>query len=313
MTGGAGFIGSHLVDRLLKMGHQVACYDNLATGQIANLNHHLTHPHFKMVIDSILNRIELGDQIQNCDVVIHLAADVGLSHVLENPVETMMTNVRGAVNVLVACYKHQKKLIFASSSEVYGKNINGPLSEEDDLIMGPPSLFRWSYGSAKLVIEQFALAYFQKGLPVSILRIFNTYGPRLNEDSVISIFIRQALEGKTLTISGDGKQKRCFTYVSDVVDGIYKAAFDCPAANGEVINLGGAEELTIEVLAQKIAALTESPAKLEYDHPWLDNTPRRVPSLDKAQKILGFKPTTSFEQGLAATVDWARQNYNVVA
>lgn len=313
VTGGAGFIGSHLVDRLLKMGHSVVCFDNLSTGQIGNLNHHITHPNFKMAIDSILNRIELSDQVQNCDIVIHLAADVGLPHAVENPVETLMTNVRGVVNVLAAAYKFGKKIVMASSSEVYGKNINGPLAEEDDLILGSPTVFRWSYSSSKIMAEQFALAYWQKGLSVVCLRIFNTYGPRLNEDSVLSIFIRQALEGKTLTISGDGKQKRSFTYVSDVVDGIYKASFDCPAANGEIINLGSTEEFTIEDLALRIKTLTGSVAKLSYDHPWLDNTQRRVPNLEKARKILGFQNSTSFDQGLAATVDWAKQNYNVLA
>ncbi len=307
VTGGAGFIGSHLVDRLLGLGHQVICYDNLATGQIANLNHHLTHPHFKMVIDSVLNRIELGDQVENCDLVVHLAADVGLTNVVENPVETLMTNVRGAVNVLQAAFKHHKKVVMASSSEVYGKNINGPLNEEDDLILGSTKVFRWSYSSAKIVNEQFAMAFADKGLEVVCVRIFNTYGPRINEDSVLNVFIQQALAGQDLTISGDGKQKRCFAYVSDIVDGLYKAALECPRCDGEVINLGSTDEYDIEDVAQRIKQLTGSNSKLTYGHPWLDNTQRRVPDVNKAKRLLGFKPSTSFDQGLAATVAWVKE------
>lgn len=320
VTGGAGFIGSNLVDVLMEQGHEVTVLDNLSVGNIANVEHHLESERFHFVNDTILNVPTLERLIRQADLVYHLAAVVGPKYVVEDPLGTIVTNVRGTENVLELAFKYWVKTVIASSSEIYGKSTAVPLSEDDDRILGSTTIGRWSYSDAKAIDEYFALAYAKKGLPVTTVRYFNAYGPRLDPrgyGSVIARFLTQALRGEPLTVYDDGQQTRCFTYVTDTVRGTMLAATVKEAA-GQVFNIGSDRETTILELASIIrrltgsaSAITHVPYETAYG-PAFEETRRRVPDVTRAREVLGFEAHTPLEKGLRHTIDWFREHMSDV-
>jgi len=321
VTGGAGYIGSNLVDALLAQGHEVSVIDNLSTGGFRNIRHNMDNPRFRFVNDTILSTGTLERLVEEADVVYHLAAAVGVKYIVDDPVGSITTNVRGTENVLAMAYRYWKRVVVASTSEVYGKSSGAPLKEEADRILGPTTINRWSYSASKAIDEHFAYAYFRAGLPVSIVRYFNSYGPRVNEagyGSVIANFTRQALTGDPITIHGDGSQSRCFTFVEDTVRGTMLAG-QKPEALGEAFNIGNEDEITILELAQLIKEITESDSEIVripyrdyYGHSYED-TPRRRPDLTKSRTVLGYEPKVNFREGLKRTIAWCRENYELRA
>ena len=316
VTGGAGFIGSNLVDVLIEQGHQVTVIDNLSVGKIGNIEHHLESDRFHFVNDSILNVSTLEHFVRQADLIYHLAAVVGPKYVVEDPLGTIVTNVRGTENVLELAFKYWVKTVIASSSEIYGKSTAVPLSEDDDRLLGSTTVGRWSYSDAKAIDEYFALAYAKKGLPVTAVRYFNAYGPRLDPrgyGSVIARFITQALRGEPMTIYDDGQQTRCFTYVTDTVAGTIKAATIREAA-GLVFNIGSNQETSVNELAQLIRQLTESQSEtihLPYTSafgPHFEETRRRVPDVTRARDVLGFEAQIILKEGLRQTLDWFQRS-----
>jgi len=314
VTGGAGFIGSNLVDVLTEQGHDVTVIDNLSVGKITNIEHHLESERFHFINDTILNVATLERLIRQADLIYHLAAVVGPKYVVEDPLGTIIANVRGTENVLELAFKYWVKTVIASSSEVYGKSTDVPLSEDDDRILGSTTVNRWSYSDAKAIDEYFALAYAKKGLPVAIVRYFNAYGPRLDPrgyGSVIARFITQALEGEPLTVYDDGRQSRCFTYVADTIRGTILAATVKEAA-GQVLNIGSNREMTILELAALIRQLTSSASEIVHVRyetaygPSFEEPRRRVPDVTRAREVLGFEAQTSLEEGLRHTLEWFR-------
>jgi UDP-glucose 4-epimerase len=315
ITGGAGYIGSHLADRVLADGHEVVVLDNLSLGKMANIDHNLQNKQFRFVEGDVLN-VDLVDRlVEQSEVVYHLAAVVGVKHVLEDPLQTMMTNVWGTENVLRAACKGPRRMVLASSSEVFGKAAMLPLREDGDRLLGPTSVSRWCYSVGKALDEHLALAYHrQRGLSVTVLRYFNSYGPRLDPQgygSVVAKFINQALDGRPITVHGDGKQTRCFTYIDDTVEGTRLAA-EIGVAEGEVLNVGRSEETAVGELAGVIRDLAQSsseivsvPYESEYGE-LFEDTPRRAPATDKAERILGFVARVPLEEGLQRTIDWFR-------
>ncbi|MFO7741263.1 MAG: GDP-mannose 4,6-dehydratase [Anaerolineae bacterium] len=315
ITGGAGFIGSNLVDALMEHGHEVTVLDNLLVGKVSNIERHLESEHFHFVNGSILDLATLERLVRQVDLIYHLAAVVGVKYVVEDPLHAIVTNVRGTENVLELAFKYWAKTVVASSSEVYGKSAEVPLSEESDRLLGPTTVNRWSYSDAKAIDEYFALAYADRGLPVSVIRYFNVYGPRLDPKgygSVIAKFIGQALRNVPLTVYDDGTQTRSFTYVDDAVQATIQAATVREAA-GKVFNVGSNRETTINELAQKILQLTDSTSEVThvpYSSAYgsdFEETRRRVPDVRRAKEVLGFEPRTPFEDGLQRTVDWFRR------
>ena len=244
VTGGSGYIGSHLTDALIAAGHTVTVLDNLSTGKIENVDHLLDHSSFRLVCDTILNAPLVDQLVAEADVVYHLAAMVGVKYVVEDPLQSIVSNVRGTEVVLESTYRHWRRTVIVSSSEVYGKSEKAPLSEDDDCLLGPTAVGRWSYSLSKALDEHLAFAYHRQGLPVSVVRYFNSYGPRLDPrgyGSVVARFINQALDGQTITVFDDGQQTRCFTYVRDAVEGTIRAATVRGAA-GQVFNIGSNRE-----------------------------------------------------------------------
>jgi UDP-glucose 4-epimerase len=317
VTGGAGYIGSNLVDALLAEGHSIFVVDNLSTGKIKNVEHLLNHERFHFVNDTILNEILMDRIVAQVDQVYHLAAVVGVKYVVEDPLHGIYTNVKGTEVVLEKAYKYWKRTVIASSSEVYGKSTNVPLQEEGDRLLGPTTVARWSYAMSKAIDEQFAFAYADKGLPVSIVRYFNSYGPRLDPKgygSVIAKFITQARLGKPMTVFDDGQQIRCFTYVDDTVRGTILAG-TIPEAIGKVFNIGSNRETKIIDLAQTIRNLVGSDSEIvqvPYRNVFgekFEETRRRVPDIHQAVEILGFRAETPLEEGLQTTIDWFRQTW----
>ena len=315
VTGGAGYIGSHLVDRLMEEGHHVFVIDNLFTGKVDNIAHHLGHEQFTFVNEDILHRETMEWLVQQVDLIYHLAAVVGVQHVLDNPLKVIMTNVRGTERVLEMAYKYWRKVVIASSSEVYGKSEGVPLAEEDDSILGPTAAGRWSYALAKAIDEHLAFIYHSRGLPTAIVRYFNSYGPRLDPrgyGSVVARFISQALSDKPLTVLDDGRQTRCFTYVDDTVRGTVLAA-TLPQAKGLAFNIGSDHETSILELARLIIQLTDSSSRVRnvsYEEafgPGFEETRRRVPDVRRAADVLGFEAQVQLEEGLQRTIDWFRQ------
>jgi UDP-glucose 4-epimerase len=289
--------------------------DNLSLGKVANIEHNLENPRFRFVEGDILDANLTGQLVDECEAVYHLAAVVGVKHVVDDPLRTMMTNVCGTENVLRAASRSRRKVVLASSSEVYGKSPVIPLKEDGDPVQGPTFVSRWCYSVSKALDEHLALAYHrQRHLPVVVLRYFNSYGPRLDPrgyGSVVAKFVNQALDGRPITVHGDGQQTRCFTYVDDTVEGTVLAG-EVDAARGEVFNIARAEETTIFGLAQIIRDMTESSSEivhvaheLEYGEHFED-TRRRVPAADKARRILGFSAKASLVEGLTQTIDWFR-------
>jgi UDP-glucose 4-epimerase len=302
ITGGAGFIGSHLAEAYLEKGDEVYIIDDLSTGSLENIEHlqkdNLSQDKLFVHVDTILNHETMLELIGICDVVFHLAAAVGVQYILENPMDSIKTNIQGTEKVLELCAKFKKKVLIASSSEVYGKHAHAPLVETDNIVYGPSSKFRWSYAASKLMDEFTALAYFRtQGLKVTVARLFNTIGPRQTGayGMVVPRFISQAIKNDPLTVYGDGNQTRTFTDVKDVVYAFMKMV-ENEQSFGEVFNLGGVEEITILDLAQKIITLTESRSKIilvPYEEAFgadFEDMLRRVPSVDKAERLIGFQP-----------------------
>lgn len=304
ITGGAGFIGSHLAEHLLSRGDRVAVLDDLSTGAMANIEALKANPKFSYAIDTIFNVPLLAEMVDNADVVYHLAAAVGVRLIVENPTRTIETNIGGTELVLKAASKKLKPILIASTSEVYGKSTKVPFREEDDLVFGATNKSRWSYAASKAVDEFLALAYAkEKKLPVVITRLFNTVGPRQTGryGMVIPRFIEQGLAGGPISVYGDGEQTRCFGWVGDVVRGMADL-LACEKAEGEVFNLGSTEEISINALAAKVVARTGGTAKIEritYEKAYeegFEDMKRRVPSTEKAGKLVGWKPTIGIDE-----------------
>jgi UDP-glucose 4-epimerase len=318
VTGGAGYIGSHLVDALIKRGDEVLVIDNLSTGKIENIRHLLGNSAFHFINDSILNEHLLERFIPSMDCIFHLAAAVGVRNILQDPLAAINTNVRGTEAVLGFAFKYWKRMVLASTSEIYGKATQVPFREDDDRVLGSTGVARWSYSMSKAIDEHFAFAYAAKGLPVSIVRYFNSYGPRLDESgygSVVANFIRQALRGEPITVHGDGEQTRCFTYITDTVTGTLLAG-ERTAGIGQAFNIGSTRETRIHDLAQTIKRLTRSrsPTQLlpyqAYYGDRFEDTRRRVPAMDKAQRLLGFRARVPLETGLRKTIAWCREHFS---
>jgi len=315
ITGGAGFIGSHLAERLLHDGHEVAVLDDLSTGSIENINHLKGKPGFSYVIDSVTNESLLAEMIDGSDVVFHLAAAVGVKLIVEQPVHTIETNVHGTEVVLKIANKKKKLVVIASTSEVYGKSTTVPFSEDADLVLGPTSKHRWAYACSKMIDEFLALAYWkERKLPVIIVRLFNTVGPRQTGQygMVIPSFVRQALAGHPITVFGDGTQSRSFTYVGDVVRALI-ALIDEPKAVGQVFNIGNGREITIGDLAEKVKKLTDSQSeivRIPYDQAYeagFEDMPRRVPDITKISALVGYRPTVELDEILNRVIEYFRQ------
>ena len=315
VTGGAGYIGSHLADRLLAEGHTVVVVDDLSLGKVANMQHNFENSRFSFVEGDILDARLIGDLVDQCDAIYHLAAVVGVKHVLNDPLQTMITNVWGTGVVLEAAARSKRRAVLASSSEVYGKGRAARLDEDDDRVLGTTQVSRWCYSTGKALDEHLALAYHrQKGLPVAIVRYFNSYGPRLDPQgygSVVAKFVNQALDGRPITVHGNGQQSRCFTYIDDTVEGTVLAA-TVDAANGEVLNIARAEETTIHQLAETVRDATGSsseivsvPYEAEYGKLFEDTT-RRVAAVEKAERLLGFRAQVPLAKGLERTINWFR-------
>ena len=310
VTGGAGYIGSHLCDALVDEGYQVTALDNLTTGRIANIHHLLGHERFRFVCDTILHEAEVDRLMREVDMVYHLAAVVGVKWVVEDPMGTIRTNLRGTEIVAELAFKHWRRLVIASSSEVYGKSEQVPLHEDADSLLGPTSIGRWSYALAKAIDEHLGLLYWQQGLPVTIVRYFNSYGPRLDPrgyGSVMARFINQALRGEPLTVYDDGAQTRCFTYIDDTIRGTILAGTH-EAALGEAFNIGNSRETSVLELARMILSATNSSSAIvhvPYQRAYgarFEETRRRVPDVRKAEHLLGFCAQTPLEEGLIRTI-----------
>jgi len=317
VTGGAGFIGSHLVDALLECGHTVTVLDDLSVGKTQNFAHHLAHPHFHFVQGSILDKALVTQLVAQVDGIYHLAAVVGVKYVVEDPLRGMQVNVRGTETILEAACERGCKVVLASSSETYGKSSCVPFAEEDATVIGPTSVPRWAYAISKLLDEHLAFAYYrQKGLPATAVRYFNAYGPRLDPrgyGSVIARFINQALAGEALTVYGDGQQTRSFTFVADTVRGTI-AAMETPASAGQAFNIGNPREVTMNELAERIREGVGADVDIVYV-PYaqaygadFEDTPRRLPTVTRADKVLGFRTATSLEEGLRQTILWFKEH-----
>jgi UDP-glucose 4-epimerase len=314
ITGGAGFIGSHLADALLARGDEVFVLDDLSTGSIDNIRHLRAHPRFHYTIESIHHAATVAELVDQCDLVFHLAAAVGVRLIVESPVRTIETNVHGTEVVLAQANKKKKKVLIASTSEVYGVSTQVPFREDGNLVLGPTSKGRWSYACSKAIDEFLALAYWnERRLPAVIVRLFNTVGPRQTGQygMVVPTFVKQALTGRPLTIHGDGQQSRCFADVHDVV-GALVALMEQPAAVGEVFNIGSDEEVTIRALAERIKALTGSHSDIiyiPYEEAYgegFEDMPRRVPDIRKIRELIGYRPTKSLDQILQSVIEYFR-------
>lgn len=319
ITGGAGFIGSHLAESLLQKGYDVVALDNLSTGRMQNVISLQGNRHFQLVVGSILDERLVDKFVERCDVVFHLAAAVGVQLIVDHPLESLTTNIRGSEIVLDAAYRYHKRVLITSTSEIYGKNTNAPLKEDGDRVLGSPLKSRWSYSTSKAVDEILAYTYWkEKGLPTVIVRLFNTVGPRQSGayGMVIPRFVQQALRGEPLTVYGDGKQSRCFLHVRDAVQGIV-ALMERAETAGEAFNLGSQEEVTMENLAQQVIEMAGSSSNLSYipyDKAYetgFEDMMRRVPDIAKAGRIVGFSPTMGLRDILQSVLDYYRQELSV--
>lgn len=312
ITGGAGFVGGHLAEALLSAGHEVSLMDDLSTGSIENIEHLKGRAGFSYTIDSVMNEGVTAELIDRSDIVVHLAAAVGVKLIVESPVRTIETNVHATELVLRHANKKRKKVMIASTSEVYGKSTDVPFREDGDLVMGSSVKGRWSYACSKAIDEFLALAYHkEKKLPVVVFRLFNTVGPRQTGryGMVIPNFVRQALSGQPITVYGDGTQKRCFTDVSDVVSALIKLS-TCEAAVGEVVNIGNdTREVSITELAELVKAKTKSKSEIvfiPYSQAYeegFEDMPRRIPSLTKIGGLIGYKPTVPLDRILDRVIE----------
>ena len=314
ITGGAGFIGSHLADAYLQRGDEVSVIDDLSTGTIENIRHLKNNSRFHYTIDSVHNQPVTAELVDQCDVVFHLAAAVGVKLIVESPVRTIETNVRGTEVVLALANKKQKRVLIASTSEVYGLSTDVPFREDGNLVMGATTKGRWSYACSKAIDEFLALAYWrEKKLPTTIVRLFNTVGPRQTGryGMVIPTFVKQALAGRPITVYGDGKQTRCFGYVGDVVSALVKL-MDHSESVGQVFNIGSSEEISIRDLAEKVKQLTHSDSNIvfvPYDEAYeegFEDMPRRVPDTSKINELVGFKAEMTLDGILETVIDFHR-------
>jgi UDP-glucose 4-epimerase len=314
ITGGSGFIGSHLAEAHLAKGDSVSVIDDLSTGQKSNIEHLKANENFKFVEDTVLNHVAVDELMQECDVCYHLAAAVGVYTIVEKPLNSLFTNIKGTEIVLESADKYKKKILVASTSEVYGKSNDFPFKETNDTVMGATTKSRWSYAYAKALDEFMALAYYQeKKLPVIVVRFFNTVGPRQTGryGMVIPNFVRQALKGQDITVFGDGHQSRCFCYVGDAVKAIMKL-MDCKKAVGEVINVGNNKEITMEDLARRIIELTDSKSKMTYipyekAYPLgFEDMERRIPDLTKLKVLTEFQPDVELDKILAKVIEFKK-------
>jgi UDP-glucose 4-epimerase len=320
ITGGAGFIGSHLSDAYLQRGDEVYVIDDLSTGSIDNIQHLKNNPRFHYTIESVHNQPIVAELVDQCDVIFHLAAAVGVKLIVESPVRTIETNVKGTEVVLALANKKKKKVLVASTSEVYGLSDQVPFREDGNLVMGATTKGRWSYACSKAIDEFLALAYWrEKKLPTVVVRLFNTVGPRQTGQygMVIPTFVKQALSGRPITVYGDGKQTRCFGYVGDVVQALIKL-MDEPTAVGQVFNVGSNEEVTILELARQVKELTNSDSEIvfvPYDEAYeegFEDMPRRVPDISKVNSLVGFRPEMSLDGILRSVISYCSgQNADV--
>ena len=321
ITGGAGFIGSHLAERLLERGDQVALLDNLSTGSMENIRHLKGSPQLEYHLDSIENRQLVAELVDDADVVVHLAAAVGVRLIVESPVRTIETNVNGTQMILEAAAKKRKLVLTASTSEVYGKSTQIPFHEEADLVLGPTTKGRWSYAASKALDEFLALSYWkEKKVPVIVVRFFNTVGPRQTGryGMVLPNFVKHALENTTIEVYGDGKQSRCFCDVRDTVHAVIKL-LDSERAIGEVVNIGNTEEITIEDLARRVKQRTSSASEIAYVaydkayEPGFEDMMRRVPCVEKLQAITGFRPQTPLNEIIDRVASYQREKATLSA
>ncbi len=312
ITGGAGFIGSHLADAYLKRGDEVFVIDDLSTGRIENIQHLKGQPGFHYTIDTVHNQPLTAELVDQCDVIFHLAAAVGVKLIVESPVRTIETNVRGTEVILSLANKKKKKVLVASTSEVYGLSTDVPFREDGNLVMGATTKGRWSYACSKAIDEFLALAYWrEKKLPTIVVRLFNTVGPRQTGQygMVIPTFVKQALSGRPITVYGDGKQSRCFGYVGDVVDALVKL-MDHKDAVGNVFNIGSNHEISILQLAQRVKELTQSDSDIifvPYDEAYeegFEDMPRRIPDVSKIRNLVGFEPRMTLDGILQSVIDY---------
>lgn len=320
ITGGAGFIGSHLSDLLVHSGYSVVAIDDLSTGRVENIQHLLPLPHYKFIRETITNLQVLDRLASESDLIIHLAAAVGVKLIVEDPVHTIRTNIMGTEAVLSTANRYGCKVMIASTSEVYGKGVRVPFSEEDDSLMGSTTHCRWAYATSKAVDEFLGLAYnSQFGLPVVIMRFFNTVGPRQTGryGMVVPRFVRQALMGEPVTVYGDGTQSRCFADVADVVWAISRLA-EHPDAIGQVFNIGSTQEVSVTELAEKVIEMTGSPSEIRYIAyedayaPGFEDMQRRVPSIDKIARLTGYTPRYTLEDTLRRVIQYEREQLGAV-
>ncbi len=304
ITGGAGFIGSHLSDRLLEAGHHVTSVDDLSTGRLANIAHLEGAPGFQFVHESIMHETVMDRLVSECDVVYHLASAVGVELIVSRPVEVIERCVLGTEIVLRTAHRYKKKVLLTSTSEIYGKNSRVPFSEDDDRVLGPTTKSRWSYSCAKAIDEFLALAYQkEKKLPIVIVRLFNTVGPRQTGQygMVVPRFVQQALSGQPLTVYGEGSQQRCFGYVGDIV-GALVALMEHPGAVGQIFNIGNTEEVSILQLARRVIELTGSTSQIQlvpYDLAYeagFEDMARRIPDLTRVTSLIGYQPKVGLDE-----------------
>jgi UDP-glucose 4-epimerase len=316
ITGGAGFIGSHLSEELLHRGEEVYIIDDLSTGAIDNVRHLKDHPKFHYHIDTVTNEPVLAELVDTCDTIYHLAAAVGVKLIVESPVNTIETNVHGTEVILKLANKKKKKILIASTSEVYGKSTDFPFREQSDLVLGPTTKGRWSYACSKAIDEFLAIAYWrEKRLPVVVVRLFNTVGPRQTGryGMVVPTFVKQALLGHPITVYGDGTQSRSFTFVGDVVNALI-ALTAHPKAVGEVFNIGNGKEVTMNQLAQMVKTMTRSESEIvhiPYEEAYeqgFEDTCRRVPDITKLRQLIGYEPTLDLPEILQKVIDFYSDN-----
>jgi UDP-glucose 4-epimerase len=314
ITGGAGFVGSHLSDRLLKSGHSVTAIDDLSTGRVSNIEHLDGNPRFQFVHETIMHEAVMDRLVSECDVIYHLASAVGVELIVNRPVEVIERCILGTDIVFRTAHRYRKKTLLTSTSEIYGKNERVPFSEEDDRVLGPTTRSRWSYSCSKAIDEFLALAYHkEKHLPVVIVRLFNTVGPRQTGQygMVVPRFVQQALAGKPLTVYGNGNQQRCFAFVGDVV-GAIAALMENPKAVGRIFNIGSTEEVSILQLAERVIKLTGSRSTIEkipYEVAYeagFEDMARRIPDLARIKSLIGYQPSVSLDETILAIAEHFR-------
>ena len=319
ITGGAGFIGSHLVEALLARGEMVVAFDNLSTGRLRNLDHLGNHPNLRFVQGSVLDELAVDELMHKCDVVVHLAAAVGVRLIVEQPLRSFTTNIRGSETVIESAFRHRRPILLTSTSEIYGKNTDVPLKEDDDRVLGTPTVARWAYSTAKAVDEILAYCYHrERGLPTTVVRLFNTVGPRQSPayGMVVPRLARQAVAGQPLTIYGDGNQSRCFCHVIDVVNALL-GLLDHPGSVGGVFNVGSTEEISMIGLAQRIIERTNAGSTIQlipYDEAYptgFEDMQRRLPSTEKIRALTGWKPTRTLDDILTEAIAEAAAEHAV--